>query len=491
MYGLTRAPELDRPGLLWFNVEAPLGLADLRGRLVILDFWTFCCINCLHVVPTLRRLEERFPDEIVVIGVHSPKFPAEQDPENLRHAIARCGIRHPVVHDPAMTLWEAYCVRAWPTLVFVGPDGRIFGDMTGEADADRLVSGVGAMLCGWKGQGLIAPAPLRLRPVEETGGALRFPGKIKPVPQADGTKRWAVADSGHHQIVLFDDDGGELRRFGSGQPGFMDCEAENSRFDGPQGLICRENAIFVADTGNHAIRRIDLATGRTVTLAGTGRRGSALKKGGTPASEAELASVWDLELVGERLFFANSGTHQLGELDLRSQTIRPLAGSSAEDIEDGPALKARLAQPSGLARNAEGDFLYFADSETSAVRRLSLDGTPTVETLVGAGLFEFGDANGRFDEARLQHPLGLTWCEGQLIVADSYNDKLRVLDLDHGQVRDLDEGGFSCTEDVRLPGGEPAGVTVAGPGRLLMTDTNNHRVLEVLTNERVLRTWAR
>jgi len=491
MYGLTRAPELDRPGLTWFNVETPLRLADLRGRLVILDFWTFCCINCLHVVPTLRRLEERFPDEVIVIGVHSPKFTAEQDPENLRHAIARCGVRHPVVQDSGMALWEAYCVRAWPTLVFIGPDGRIFGDMTGEPDADRLLSGVGAMLCGWREQGLIAPSPLPLRPVEEPGGALRFPGKIKPVPGTDGARRWAVADSGHHQIVLFDDAGREVRRFGSGQPGFMDCEAATSRFHSPQGLICREDAIFVADTGNHAIRRLDLATGRTTTLAGNGQRGRALRKGGAPAAEVELASVWDLELVGDRLFFANSGTHQLGELDLDALIVRPVAGSSAEDIADGPALEAKLAQPSGLARDDEGRILYFADSETSAVRCLSLEGAPRVETLVGTGLFEFGDANGCFGRARLQHPLGLTWCDGRLIVADSYNGKLRVLDLDHGQVRDLDEIGFECADDARLPAGEPAGVAAAGPGRLLMTDTNNHRVLEVLTDERVLRTWAR
>lgn len=491
MYGLARAPELDRPGFTWFNVDTPLGLADLRGRLVILDFWTFCCINCLHVMPTLRRLEERFPDEAVVIGVHSPKFPAEQDPENLRHAIARCGIRHPVVHDPDMTLWEAYCVRAWPTLVFIGPDGHIFGDMTGEPDAERLLSGIGAMLCGWRKQGLIAPTPLSLRPIEDAGGALRFPGKIKPVPRADGARWWAVADSGHHQIVLFDDAGGEIRRFGSGQRGFMDCEAQTSRFDSPQGLICREDAIFVADTGNHAIRRIDLATGRATTLAGTGERGRALRKDGTPAAETALASVWDLELLGDRLFFANSGTHQLGELDLGTLIVRSLAGSSAEDIEDGPALEARLAQPSGLARDDDGRILYFADSETSSVRRLSLEGTPRVDTLVGAGLFEFGDANGRFDQARLQHPLGLAWCDGRVIVADSYNGKLRVLDLDHGRVSDLDETGFDCADDARLPVGEPAGVIAAGPGRLLMTDTNNHRVLEVLTDERVLRTWTR
>lgn len=491
MHGLMRAPELDRPGLQWFNVEVPLRLADLRGRLVVLDFWTFCCINCLHVVPTLARLEERFPDELVIIGVHSPKFTAEQNPENLRHAIARCGVRHPVIQDPDMVLWDEYCVRAWPTLVFIGPDGRIFGDMPGEPDAERLLCGVGAMLGGWREQGLLSPSPFPLCPVEEPGGNLRFPGKIKPVPDPDGVKRWAVADGGHHQIVLFDDRGVELQRFGSGIAGFIDSDSRTTRFKSPQGLIADAGAIYVADTGNHAIRRIDLATGQTVTLAGSGRRGCALDPAGTPAAETDLASVWDLELVGERLFFANSGTHQLGELDLPTLTVRPVAGSSIEDILDGPALEAHLAQPSGLARSDDGRVIYFADSETSAVRSLSLDGVPRVDTLVGSGLFDFGHVNGLFAEATLQHPLGLTLCDRQIVVADSFNGALRVLDLDHGNVRDLDETGFTWADDARLPAGEPAGIIADGPGRLLMTDTNNHRVLEVLMDKRVVRTWSR
>lgn len=491
MHGLTRAPDFDRPGLQWFNVEAPLRLADLRGRLVILDFWTFCCINCLHVVPTLARIEERFPDEVVVIGVHSPKFTAEHCPENLRNAIARCGVRHPVIQDPDMALWDAYCVRAWPTLVFIGPDGRIFGDMTGEPDPERLLCGVGAMLHGWREQGTLSPSPLALLPIHDPGGNLRFPGKIKPVRGGGGAKRWAVADSGHHQIVLYDDGGRELERFGSGMPGFIDSDGRTTRFNAPQGLIAGADAIYVADTGNHAIRRIDLASGQTSTLTGSGRRGCALDAAGTPAAATDLASVWDLELVDDRLFFANAGTHQLGELDLKTLTVRAIAGSSAEDILDGPALDARLAQPSGLARSDDGRTLYFADSETSAVRRLWLDDAPRIDTLVGSGLFDFGHANGSFADALLQHPLGLTWFDGRVVVADSFNGALRVLDLDHGRVRDLDENGLVCADDARLPAGEPAGVAAAGPGRLLVTDTNNHRVLEVLTDEGVLRTWTR
>ncbi len=492
MYGLVRAPEIDRAGLTWFNVNEPLTLSALSGRLVILDFWTFCCINCLHVVPTLRRLEEAFPDELVVIGVHSPKFSAEREPANLGHAIARCDVRHPVIHDPEMVLWDEYCVRAWPTLVLIGPDGRILGDITGEPDAQRLISGVGAMLHAWREQGLLSsPSPLPLALAEAAGGSLRYPGKIKPLRARDGSKLWALADSGHHQIVVFDDHGSEVRRFGSGEPGFIDSDAETAAFCNPQGLICHCGAIYVADTGNHAIRRIDLCQGETVTLAGTGERGRALHSAPAAACETALASVWDLELAGDKVFFANAGTHQLGELNLEAMTVRSLAGTSGEDIVDGPAMDAQLAQPSGLALGFNRQTLYFADSETSAIRSLSLCASPHVETLVGSGLFDFGHANGCFGEARLQHPLGLVWCNGQIVVADSFNGRLRVLDLDRSEVRDLDEGGFDSEDDATLPAGEPAGVTADGPERLLVADTNNHRIVEIRPEQRTLRTWAR
>ncbi len=491
MQGLVRAPEIDRPGFEWFNVTSPLRLSDLRGRLVILDFWTFCCVNCLHVASTLKRVETAFPDELVVIGVHSPKFPAEREHHNLRAAIARCGVKHPIIQDPDMTLWSEYCVSAWPTLVFIGPEGTVVGTLTGEPDPDRLLGGVGAMLHEWRAQGMLKTPPLPLDPIDDPGGGLRFPGKIKPFGGTNGEKRWAVADSGHHQIVLYDDSGRELTRYGSGKPGFLDCDFTTSAFNSPQGLICGDGFIYVADTGNHAIRRIDLEKGEVATLAGTGRRGCALDPKPSSGTETDLASVWDLELSGNHLYFANAGSHQIGELDLTSLTVRSLAGSSIEDIVDGPAQEAHLAQPSGLARDPEGRVLYFADSETSSVRSVSLDDAPCVRTLVGAGLFECGCRNGTLERARMQHPLGLTWCEGNLIVADSFNGKLRRIDLDHGEVSDLKQNGEASNCDCTLPAGEPAGVVADGPGRLLMTDTNNHRVVEVLPDEGIFRTWAR
>ena len=483
MFGIARAPEIDRSGLTWFNTPAPLSLAGLQGRIVILDFWTYCCINCQQMVPTLRRIETAFPREVAVIGVHSPKFPAERQTANLALAIERLGIDHPVVHDPAMTLWQDYAVRAWPTLVFLSPDGRIIGHQQGEPDGDALLRGLGRLLRQFADEKKLSPAPLPSLPLPlpaEDAGRLRFPGKIKACP---GTG-WALADSGHHQIVLLDDQGHEQCRFGTGDPGFADGGPAAARFANPQGLACTGDAIWVADTGNHALRRIDRRSGETATIAGMGRRGMPLRQA-EPATGVDLASPWDVEAVNGTVFFANAGTHQIGRYGGADGMVRRAAGTGAEDLADGAAEAARLAQPSGLAAAAEG--LYFVDSESSSVRLLRRDGTVT--TLVGQGLFAFGHANGAFDQVLLQHPLALAASDGRLWVADSYNGLVRSLDLRAREVNDLDLGACLDSGACR-PLGEPGGIAVAGPRRLLVADTNNHRVLDIDLARGHYRTWA-
>ena len=489
MMGLAPAPELGRTGIEWFNVARPLSLDDLRGRLVILDFWTPCCVNCLHVLPTLRRLEEVFADNVAVIGVHSPKYPAEHDTANLLNAISRYDIRHPVAHDPNLTLWRDYDISAWPTLVFIDPHGRILGDLPGEPAADKLIAGVGEMIRQWRSEGLICPAPLELRPPPRAGGRFRFPAKIKPLQTPGGQKLWAIADSGHHQIALCDDAGQEVRRYGSGEPGFIDLGREDIAFNSPQGLACDVGCIYVADTGNHAIRRIELATGAVSTLAGTGERGPVLQ-GRRAGGEAELASVWDIECRGGNLLFANAGSHQLGRLDLATGEVMPLAGSGTEDLADGDPLSAHLAQPTGLAVDRVTGSVYFVDSETSSVRALNT-GSQRVETLVGGGLFECGRRNGDFESARLQHCLGVTWWRNKLVVADSYNGVLRVLDLHSRQVSELAGDDCRWSNGVQLAGGQPAGVAADGDSRLLVADTNHHRLVEVVVDgTRRANVWA-
>ncbi|MGE5515045.1 MAG: thioredoxin-like domain-containing protein [Bacteroidota bacterium] len=485
MFGITRAPDFDHDGLRWFNVPAPLRLADLRGRLVVLDFWTLCCVNCFHVYPTLRQLEDAFPGEITVIGVHSPKFDHERDPEVLAHAIARYDIAHPVVHDPDLRLWEEYCVRAWPTLVFISPDGDVIGHLAGEPHPDLLIQGLGDMARQFFARGELRPQPLTVEPLHETGGALRFPGKIKACPSPNGEKLWALADTGHHQIVVLDDDGAVVQRYGSGTPGRHDGGTE-AAFNGPEGLACDGDYIYVADTRNHAIRRIDRASGLTDTLAGIGFRGTILRQP-EPGAGVALASPWDMEVVDGTLYFANAGSHQIAALDLATGQVRPVAGSGGEAIIDGDGDHAALAQPSGLTLAEDRSALFFADSETSAIRRLSLN-SGTVDTLVGHGLFDFGHANGPLANARLQHPLGVAAVDGAVFVADSYNSAIRVISLAEGKISDVD--GLACADTACRPPAEPAGIAADGPHRLLVSDTNNHRVMEYRLDLGLMRTWV-
>lgn len=487
MFGITHAPDFDQAGLVWFNVAAPLSLTDLRGRLVILDFWTFCCVNCLHTLPTLRRIEENHPAEVVVIGIHSPKFAHECGTEALASAILRYDIRHPVIQDPHTALWDEYCIRAWPSLVFISPDGMVIGQMAGEPDPDLLMHGIAAMLERFWDAGTLTPQPLprACLPTPQTAGTLRFPGKIKGCPTIDGGKLWAIADSGHHQIVLVDDGGTEVKRWGTGQPGFADGGVE-ACFNGPEGLACDGTAIYVADTRNHAVRRIDRISDEVTTLAGVGLRGGILPPGPSAAGQAALASPWDLEVHGGHLYFANAGSHQIGRLDLAAGLIEVLAGGGGEDIVDGPGTDAQLAQPSGLALCPLGTGLYFTDAETSSVRRLSLNGDHRVSTVVGTGLFAYGSDDGPCDRASLQHPLGLTAEGGRLVIADSYNSAVRVVDLAQGSVSSLTP---ACADPLCRPWSEPAGIIADGSDRLLLSDTNNHRIVEIRLDLGISRTW--
>jgi len=485
----TAAPEIARPGLQWFNVAAPLPIASLRGRVVILDFWTEGCINCIHIIPILRGIEQKFPEQVVVIGVHSPKFAEEKRATSVEDAIQRYELRHPIIHDPEMKLWDAYHVEAWPTLVIVGPDGNVLGKLAGEPDPEKFPAAIGALVAHAGDAGELKPARLALTPPQAPQGRFSFPGKLKSVPGE--TKQWVLADAGHNQIVLLDDSGNDVRRFGSGERGFADGDATHATFDHPQGLIASADAIFVADTGNHAIRRIDRASGAVTTLAGDGKRGTTLDDIPRPARATALASPWDLEQRDGNVYFANAGTHQLGVLDVANNTVARLAGSGAEDLVAGDAAHAAFAQPSGLALSVDGKTLYVADAESSAVRAVTLGGRARVSTLVGAGLFDFGKTDGAFDVARLQHPLGVAVAGDGVLVADTYNSRIRMLDLKQHSVSEFDGGKFTCTDPVCYPLREPAGIVAAAADRVLLVDTGNQRIEEYTPSTKTSRTWAR
>lgn len=480
------APEIARPGLQWFNVAAPIPIEKLRGRVVILDFWTEGCINCIHIIPILRTIEERYPDKVVVIGVHSPKFAREKSATSVQDAIRRYEIHHPIIHDPEMTLWQAYGVEAWPTLVLIGADGKVLGQLQGEPEPEKFNQLIADLVN--KSSAILKPERLALKPLEAPQGRFSYPGKLKPVPGA--VKRWSLADAGHNQIVLLDDKGADIRRFGSGKEGFSDGAEDAATFDHPQGLIATRDAIYVADTGNHAIRKIDLASGNVSTLAGTGHRGTGLGVASAGKSTA-LASPWDLEQQGQKIYFANAGTHQIGVLNLADNKVALLAGSGAEALQDGTAQSSGFAQPSGLALNDEGSLLYVADAESSAIRVITLQGKLKVKTLVGAGLFEFGRVDGSFATGRLQHPLGVAVITNRVLVADTYNNSIRELDLAKKQISEFDGGAFTCMDPTCIPTREPAGIVIDGADRVLLVDTGNQRIEEYRPSTKSYHTWAR
>lgn len=428
----------------------------------------------MHVLPVLRKLERKHAPYLVVIGVHSAKFPAEQLTSNVREAVLRYGVEHPVVNDRDFAIWQRYGVRAWPTLVFIDHQGKVIGKHEGEIPFELLDQFVSDLLQQFKAAGLLDDRSivLHLERDKELPSPLRFPGKVL----ADaGAGRLYIADSGHHRIVVAALDGTVQQVIGSGDEGLQDGAPQTAQFRGPQGMALAGDALYVADTENHTIRRISLADWSVETVAGTGQQAMRYETGGAGLRTA-LNSPWDLALAGNTLYIAMAGFHQIWSMDLTSGIVRLFAGTGQEGLVDGPRLQAWFAQPSGLS--TDGLRLYVADSEASAIRLVELGEGGFVRTLAGQGLFEFGDVDGIGDAIRLQHPLGLCYYDGALYIADSYNNKIKRL-LPHLRacttLLGSGEPGYADGTGAAARFREPGGLSVAG-GKLYIADTNNHTI---------------
>jgi sugar lactone lactonase YvrE/peroxiredoxin len=476
------APELQGNRIEWINA-APILLKDLRGKLVVLDFWTSCCINCIQSLPALKLVEGAFPLEVQVIGIHCAKFDSEKKAAHVRASIDSNGIQHPVLNDPDFEIWGKYGIRGWPTLALIAPDGTLFRKVYGELNPDKFAADIGRALGEWRSSNSLVSSPAFAMQKSDSKKRLSFPSGIRSAD--DGT--CFVADTGHNQVVVIGCDGTELLRIGSGNEGLTDGDRGRATFRAPQGLALSDTHIIVADTGNHALRSIDRNSGFVETLAGTGLRGGVLPQS-IEAKFATLASPWDVVEANGNYIFANAGTHQLGVYLPASNRVAHFAGDGHEGLLDGAARAAHLAQPSGLALSAHDGLVYFVDSETSAVRRASLGASGTVSTLIGRGLFDFGHRNGLFDEALLQHPLALAVFEHRIAVADTYNDVIRFIDLEARIIADLGEG-FLCRDELCLPLSRPAGVCFLDAKALLVADTNNHRILRFDLASRSYSTW--
>jgi len=472
-----RASEL--VGETWFNIgDKDLSLKDLRGKIVILDFWAFCCVNCLHVLDELRPLEAKYSDVLVTVGVHSPKFDYEAETEAVAAAIERYDIAHPVLNDPELITWQAYTARAWPTLVVVDPEGYVVAHLTGEGHVsglysliDQLIEEHDAKGTLHRGEGpYVAPKPV--------ARDLKFPAKaIALGTRGSQPGSFLVADTGHHRLVEVANDletvlqtiGGN----GTGEAisaetaqadrekiavrGYADGGRDTALFNEPHGLALLPEDIattvgydvLIADAVNHRLRAVNLTTGEVTTVAGNGvqrlidsERVQAeadqdsdvvdLEPFAAGALETSLSTPWDVQYspAEELAIIAMAGTHQLFSYDPVSKDLAIYAGTALEGLTDGPADEAWFAQSSGLSIDAQGT-LWVADAETSAIRYVipstATDSKqPEVGTVVGAGLFDFGFRDGAPEQARLQHPLGITNLpDGSVLIADTYNHAIR------------------------------------------------------------------
>lgn len=475
----VRAPEI-RGGRGWLNTDKPLSLAALKGKIVLLDFWTYGCINCIHIIPDLKKLEAKYANQLVVIGVHSAKFQNEKETENIRRIILRYEIEHPVYNDSEFAVWSSYGVRAWPTQVLIDPAGYVVGAASGEGNYEIIDQTVAKLVEEFRKRGELNEQPLNLVLERAKVGdlPLAFPGKIL----ADAaTDRLFIADSNHNRIVITKLDGTLIDTIGTADAGAADGAFDKASFNRPQGLALSGDNLYVADTENHLIRRVDLKARTVETIAGTGEQTHEYFKSG-PGRTIALSSPWDLQLAGQTLYIAMAGPHQIWKLDLDTNEVSTFAGSGREARLDGSLRESAFAQPSGLA--VIGQTLYVADSESNIIRAIDLN-MGQVRTLVGGDLFEFGDVDGAGDDVRLQHPLGLLAYGDKLLIADTYNHKIKELDPEQRRVSSL----FGTGKPGQADGGsssfyEPGGLALAND-KLYIADTNNHaiRVVDLKTKQ--------
>lgn len=471
------APEL-KGGRGWLNTAKPLSLAALKGKIVLLDFWTYGCINCIHIIPHLKQLEQKYANQLVILGIHSGRYENERETENIRRIILRYGVEHPVYNDADFTVLDAYKVKSWPTRVLIDPAGNIVGRAEGEGNYEQFDRVIGRIAADYRQRGELNEEPLKLALERASVGdlPLAFPGKVLADAKSD---RLFIADSTHNRIVITQLDGTLVATIGSGESGATDGSFAKASFFRPQGMAWDGKSLYVADTANHLIRRVDLQSKTVETIAGTGSQGFEMLKVGSARTVA-LSSPWDLQLIGRALYIAMSGLQQIWKLDLDKNEVATFAGSGREGTLDAPLLEARFGQPSGIT--SDGKMLYTADAEGNVVRAIDTE-KGEVRTLVGSPRFEFGDKDGQGGEARLQHPLSVLALNDQILIADTYNHKIKELDPKKRTVKTLLGTGKPGQRDGNAPSFyEPAGLSVA-KGKLYVADTNNHaiRVVDLKT----------
>ena len=442
----------------WLNTDRSYSLKDLRGKIVLLDFWTLGCINCQHIIPEIEKLQEKFSKELVVIGVHSAKFKSERETQRIRSAISKFGIDHPVVNDADYAVWKAYGVEAWPTLVLISPDGKIAFKAEGENVYNVFNPQIEKLVKNYKDVIDTKPFVFKQQETKTSATTLRFPSKLI----TDGTENIWLSDYGNNRVVKIDKTGKILEIIGKGGQGFEGGNFSTATFNGPQGLAIMNDSLWIADSKNNSIRLADLSTKQVTTIAGNGKMGYYFNN--DKRNEPVLPnSPWDLLIDKGYLYIADAGNHQVLRMDLKDNKVYRFAGSGFEGIKDSDLKTSTFSQPSGLTNKVND--IYVADPEASAIRKIDLK-NETVKTIIGKGLFKFGDEDGDTKNVLLQHCVGLTEGNDNIYIADTYNGKVKVLNTKTNIVSTL-------VTDLN----EPNDVLIVGH-ELWITDTNNDQIIK-------------
>lgn len=459
---------------------------------MLLDFWTYCCINCLHILPDLKYLERKYKNCLTVIGIHSAKFDNEKEVDNIRQAILRYNINHPVLVDKEFQVWNQYVVKAWPTLVVIDPEGYVVGNVSGEGKRDFLDNLIDKLVKEHQTNNTIHFQEIDLLLEQQAQDTpLAFPGKVLADQAAD---RLFIADTGHHRIVVTTL-AGELRHIiGNGSSGLWDGDFDEAQFSAPQGMAFdREHQLlYVADTDNHVIRLVNFQEQTVETIAGIGSQSRDIHPHSGDAREVALNSPWDLQKYRHFLLIAMAGSHQIWGMDLKEDRLATFVGTGTEACIDGDIISATFAQPSGLA--TDGKELFVADSESSTIRAVELDNTPQVRTVCGGGdLFGFGDQEGQGEAVRLQHCLGIEYDGNNLLwIADTYNHKIKRVDVQTGICETMLGNGHPALHNgtgLLSSFYEPSGLSIAG-NWLYVADTNNHAIRRVNLNTLEVNTFT-
>lgn len=452
-------PELP-DGLRWVNRRDRPRLADLRGRIVLLLFWNSSSTASATALDELRLLQKKLPDAFVALCIHTPRYSSRQPDAVVLKAAHRHRLQVAVANDAEWLVWKQYSIPAWPTMVVIGVDGRLAARFVGEGRAQE-VEDVILELRDEAGSRDAAPLPPVSTVGDEPAGPLAFPAHVLATDD-----RLFVSDTGHHRVLECNHDGHVLRQFGSGTPGNWDGQLAGSGLRLPQGLAAGRDVLYVADAGNHGVRRIRLDSGDVETVLGAGHVAYRNVEDQGGGLRVAIHSPHAVAVDGDVLYVAATGQHQILRADLRHQQVATIAGDGRSDVRDGIGGQSSLSQPIALAL-MPGQLLV-ADAGGNAIRRLRLADL-ALTTLAGSSPWRPGNRDGVGRKVRLAYPSGIAAAETRVFIADTCNDRLCVLDPFSGEL---------ATVQLQRPLHEPQGLSFAA-GSLWLADRNDHSILRI------------